>query len=147
MPRENRETEEERKAKTAYDLIRYRLEKLQENPEKLAPLPLSKEAPKEKPPPEYVRNVVGSSAAAGSADFHIYRNNRRNEMNRLANMEQESKEKQLDEEFRQRAEERRKAEEEKLQKNQKKRQKRKQREKELRASKKAKKEDVIVAQE
>lgn len=32
MPREGRESEEERKARTPYDLLRIRLEKLQENP-------------------------------------------------------------------------------------------------------------------
>jgi hypothetical protein len=32
MPKEGREEELERKARTPYDLARYRLEKLQENP-------------------------------------------------------------------------------------------------------------------
>jgi hypothetical protein len=105
----------------------------------LAPLPEKREAPKEKEPPEFVRNVTGSSAAAGSAEFHIYRNNRRKEMTRLENMEREYEEQKLDEEYHQRVEERRKAEEEKLKKNQRKRQKRKQRQKELRELKKAKK--------
>ena len=45
---------------------------------------------KEQPPPEppeFYRNVVGSSAGAGSAEFHIFRNNRRKEMKRLAWMD------------------------------------------------------------
>ncbi|KAI6205933.1 hypothetical protein M3Y94_00848300 [Aphelenchoides besseyi] len=129
MPREDTEAEAERKAKTPYDLARYRLEKLQQNPDKLAPIPTRREPPKPKEPPEFVRNVVGSSAAAGSAEFHIYRNNRRKEMNRIEHMEQEYQQKRLDDEYQQRVEERRRAEEEKLAKNRRKRQRLKERRK------------------
>ena len=34
---------------------------------------------KEKAPPEFIRNVWGSSAGVGSGDFHIYRGIRRRE--------------------------------------------------------------------
>ncbi|KAI6243672.1 hypothetical protein M3Y99_00029800 [Aphelenchoides fujianensis] len=125
MPREDREAEAERKAKTPYDLARYRLQKLNENPDKLAPIPVRREEAKPREPPEFVRNVVGSSAAAGSAEFHIYRNNRRKEMNRLDHMEQEYQQQKLDEEYRQRVDERRRLEEEKLEKNRRKRQRQK----------------------
>lgn len=138
MPREEREGEDERKARTPYDLARMRLERLQQNPNKLAPIPQRKEDPKPKEPPEFVRNVVGSSAAAGSAEFHIYRNNRRKEMNRIDHMEKEYQKKKLDEEYEQKIEERRRIEEEKLEKNRRKRLKRKQREKERRQLKKKK---------
>ncbi|KAI6174057.1 hypothetical protein M3Y98_01148700 [Aphelenchoides besseyi] len=97
--------------------------------DKLAPIPTRREPPKPKEPPEFVRNVVGSSAAAGSAEFHIYRNNRRKEMNRIEHMEQEYQQKRLDEEYQQRVEERRRAEEEKLAKNRRKRQRLKERRK------------------
>lgn len=40
MPREDPELEAERKARTPYDLVRYRLEKLQENPVSLKLLAL-----------------------------------------------------------------------------------------------------------
>ncbi|CAJ0948606.1 unnamed protein product, partial [Mesorhabditis belari] len=85
MPREEtKEEEEERKARSAYDLVRLRLKRLEQNIHKPVVIPAMQEklvAPK--PPPEFVRNVVGSSAAAGSAEYHIYRNNRRKEYNRI----------------------------------------------------------------
>lgn len=46
-----------------------------------------------------VRNVVGSSAAAGSAEFHIYRNNKRKEENRLRFLEYKDKKAEKDKEY------------------------------------------------
>ncbi|GAB5585119.1 hypothetical protein Unana1_00019 [Umbelopsis nana] len=70
------------------------LEKLFQRVDKPIVLP---EPPKEKstkPPPEIVRNVQGSSAGAGSGEFHVYRALRRKEYTRLKEMdEQEAKEK------------------------------------------------------
>ncbi|EFP09102.1 hypothetical protein CRE_25372 [Caenorhabditis remanei] len=102
MPRDDPITEEERRANSATDLIRMRLERLQQNIDKPAPIPTKKEtlrAPKA--PLEFVRNVVGSSAAAGSAEFHIYRNNRRKEQNRLDYIDAVAKKEELDEAYRQ----------------------------------------------
>lgn len=81
-------------------------------------------------PPEFVRNVVGkhakcmryipvnyfcylgSSAGAGSAEFHIYRNNRKKETLRLEWLDKEAKRKELDSEYeRRRAEREREIEE------------------------------------
>ncbi|CAD5229173.1 unnamed protein product [Bursaphelenchus okinawaensis] len=138
MPIEDVEGDEERRAKDGYDLARIRLNRLLANPDKAVVIPERKEATKPKPPPDFVRNVVGSSAAAGSAEFHIYRNNRRKEMNRLNYLEQEYQEKKKDEEFEELVRERRQAEEERTEKNRKKRQKRKQRIQELRKQKKKK---------
>lgn len=45
-------------------------------------IPQRRDGRKPRPPPDFVRNVVGSSAAAGSAEFHIFRNNRKREMDR-----------------------------------------------------------------
>ncbi|EYB87198.1 hypothetical protein Y032_0266g683 [Ancylostoma ceylanicum] len=74
MPRDDPIVEEERRAQTATDLMRMRLERLQQNIHKPAPVPARRaELKPPRPPPEFVRNVVGSSAAAGSAEYHIYR--------------------------------------------------------------------------
>src|ERR1700744_3308042 len=41
------------------------------------------------PPPEIVTNVQGSSAGAGSGEFHVYKAGRRREMERLRVMQEE----------------------------------------------------------
>ncbi|EFO18834.1 hypothetical protein LOAG_09662 [Loa loa] len=110
MPHEDKEQEEEQKARTAYDLIRMRLERLQKNIEKPVSIPQRRDGRKPRPPPDFVRNVVGSSAAAGSAEFHIFRNNRKREMDRLDYMHNKALQEELDEKFL--AEKRRRAEEE-----------------------------------
>jgi len=50
------------------------------------------------PPPEIVANVQGSSAGAGSGEFHVYKASRRREYERLKMMDEElKKEKEKDE--------------------------------------------------
>ncbi|KAI7880074.1 DUF1168-domain-containing protein [Lichtheimia hyalospora FSU 10163] len=52
------------------------------------------EPPKEKsvkPPKDFVRNVPGSSAGAGSGDFHVYRAHRRREYARLKEMDEKER--------------------------------------------------------
>ena len=60
------------------------------------------------PPPDFVRNVVGSSAAAGSADFHIFRNNRKRETDRLDWLDKQDKKQKLDAEYEERVAEKQK---------------------------------------
>merc|ERR1719220_138861 len=75
-------------AKTAYDVNRAKIEKLMKNPEKPVSIPVPR---KEKDPnkaAEFVYNVMGSSAGAGSGEFHVYRQIRRKEYARQKVMEE-----------------------------------------------------------
>lgn len=86
--------------------------------------------PRERPtmaPPEVVANVQGSSAGAGSGEFHVYKASRRREYERLRTMDEEVKAEEAEKDFQQRKEERERKDEEKLSKNRAKREKAKQR--------------------
>ena len=72
-------------------------------------------------PPEIVANVQGSSAGAGSGEFHVYKASRRREYERLRVMDDEVEREEKEREFRARREEMRSKDEEKLSKNQAKR--------------------------
>lgn len=85
--------------KNATDEQRLKLERLLRNPDKPAPIP---ERPKEWTPrsaPEFVRDVMGSSAGAGSGEFHVYRHLRRREYQRQEFMDTLSEKQKLDDEF------------------------------------------------
>ncbi|KAI9703116.1 MAG: hypothetical protein M1820_005988 [Bogoriella megaspora] len=77
------------------------------------------------PPPDIVANVQGSSAGAGSGEFHVYKASRRREYERLKMMDEEAKKEQDDKEFQERREEMRKKDEAKTSKNQKRRERQK----------------------
>lgn len=96
-----------------YDSQRRRIEKLMENPDKPVKLPETNcQESKRYEPPDFVRNVMGSSAGAGSGEFHVYRHLRRKEMTRLKEMEEMSISERLDAEYKAKLEEtKRKAEE------------------------------------
>ncbi|KAK3056711.1 hypothetical protein LTR09_002504 [Extremus antarcticus] len=68
-------------------------------------------------PPEIVANVQGSSAGAGSGEFHVYKASRRREYERLRVMDEEVEEEEREREFREKKERLRREEEEKLGKN------------------------------
>ena len=117
---------EKKPAKTAADLQKLRLERLMKNPEKPVHIP---EKPKERqfrPPPEFVRDVMGSSAGAGSGEFHVYRALRRREYSRQEFLNKQSDKVDLDEEYHQKLEDNKKAAEEKTAKKRAKKQRAKQ---------------------
>ncbi|XP_023727228.1 PRKR-interacting protein 1 homolog isoform X2 [Cryptotermes secundus] len=112
-------------ARTAYDLQRLKLEKLMKNVEKPAPIP---EGPKEKNMPhvpDFVRNVMGSSAGAGSGEFHVYRHLRRKEYARQKFIQEKGEKELLEEAYHLKIEENRKAAEERTAKKRAKRLKKK----------------------
>ncbi|ODQ54726.1 DUF1168-domain-containing protein [Saitoella complicata NRRL Y-17804] len=77
------------------------------------------------PPPEFVTHVQGSSAGAGSGEFHVYKAARRREYDRLAAMDAESVREREMSEFEARREGFRREDEEKTAKNRARRMKKK----------------------
>lgn len=80
-----------RHAVSASDKQRAQLNKLFKDPSKPVYIP---PPPKEKTiraPREMMKNVQGSSAGAGSGEFHVYKANRRREYERIKLMEEEAR--------------------------------------------------------
>ena len=75
------------------------------------------------PPPEIVANVQGSSAGAGSGEFHVYKASRRREYERLRMMDEEVVQEKAKAEFDTKQTEWQKRDEERTSKNRKKREK------------------------
>lgn len=111
---------------TAYDVQRYRLEKLMENPDKPVSIPVRQEKGRQREAPDFVRNVMGSSAGAGSGEFHVYRHLRRKEFARQRVIEEEARREELDLEYQERLERNRREAEERVERNRLKRLKKKQ---------------------
>ncbi|KAJ9614481.1 hypothetical protein H2200_002618 [Cladophialophora chaetospira] len=76
-------------------------------------------------PPEIVANVQGSSAGAGSGEFHVYKASRRREYERLRAMDEEAKKEEEEKEWAEKERERKEKDEEKTRKNRERRNKRK----------------------
>lgn len=77
------------------------------------------------PPPEIVANVQGSSAGAGSGEFHVYKASRRREYERIRIMEEEAKREEEQKAWEEKQRATKEAEEAKLSKNRKRREKKK----------------------
>src|SRR5579862_5377810 len=126
-PRSKRPTK--RRALTPTSAQASQVDALFAHPEREVIIPLSatKDA-KAKPtsaPPEIVANVQGSSAGAGSGEFHVYKASRRREYERLRLMEEEVRREKEKDEFERRREELRRQDEAKTNKNKAKRDKKK----------------------
>ncbi|KAJ8267247.1 hypothetical protein GJAV_G00140310 [Gymnothorax javanicus] len=113
-------------AKTPAEEQRLKLQRLMRNPDKPAPVP---ERPKEwnpRAPPEFVRDVMGSSAGAGSGEFHVYRHLRRREYQRQDFLDRMTEKQKLDYEYQEKLQENQRQAEERTAKRRKKRDKLKQ---------------------
>ncbi|EPS30121.1 PRKR-interacting protein 1 [Penicillium oxalicum] len=123
-PRSKRPTK--RRAVTPLSEQANQIESLFKDPSKEIRLP---SAPKERtssslaPPPEIVANVQGSSAGAGSGEFHVYKASRRREYERLRLMQSEVEKEKGDAEWEKQREEAKRKDLEKTEKNRRRREK------------------------
>ncbi|KAJ7924868.1 DUF1168-domain-containing protein [Mycena leptocephala] len=118
-----------RHAPTAVERQRSQLDRLLKDPVKPAFVP---PPPKEKtirPPREMMKNVQGSSAGAGSGEFHVYKASRRREYERLKLLEETSQKEVEEAAFERKRREAEELAESKTAKNRAKRQKKKERSK------------------
>jgi hypothetical protein len=99
------------------------LEALFSRPDKQIEIPLPPTAKGMAAPPEIVTNVQGSSAGAGSGEFHIYKQSRRREMERMRIMDEEVEREKGDEEWVGKREDVKKRDQKKTEKNKAKREK------------------------
>ena len=113
-PRSKRPTKRLRGADTATASQANEIENLMWDPDRPVDIPqLSSETkPKLAPPPEFVANVQGSSAGAGSGEFHVYKASRRRENERLRAMDEEAQKEEDDSKWEREQEEKRLREEE-----------------------------------
>ncbi|KAJ8044040.1 PRKR-interacting protein 1 [Holothuria leucospilota] len=105
---------------------RIHLEKLMSNPEKPVSVPEKRKEWNPRAPPEFVRDVMGSSAGAGSGEFHVYRGYRRREMARQTYLDAKHEKEQKDAEFEEKLEKNKMEAESKTAKKRAKRQRKKQ---------------------
>ena len=99
------------------------LEALFANPDREIKIPSGPKATVAKAPPEIVANVQGSSAGAGSGEFHVYKASRRREYERLRIMDEEVEKEEADRAWEEKRAKAKEEEEEKMRKNREKREK------------------------
>ncbi|KAI0665959.1 hypothetical protein C8Q78DRAFT_1083524 [Trametes maxima] len=116
-----------RHAATPLDKQRAQLEKLLKDPAKPAYIPAPPKEKSIRPAREMMKNVQGSSAGAGSGEFHVYKASRRREYERLKMMDEEAQKEAEEAEFERRKRERDEQADAKTAKNRAKRQKKKER--------------------
>eukprot|EP00794_Sanderia_malayensis_P014292 gene14292-15779_t len=85
--------------RTAHDLNKLQLEKLLKDPDKPVELPRKRKEWKPRDAPEFVRHVMGSSAGAGSGEFHVYRGIRERETKRNEWLEAQAAEDKANKEY------------------------------------------------
>ncbi|KAJ5577683.1 uncharacterized protein N7459_006647 [Penicillium hispanicum] len=125
-PRSKRPTK--RRAVTPHSEQANQIETLFKDPSKEVQLPgTSKQRTSSSlvPPPEIVANVQGSSAGAGSGEFHVYKASRRREYDRLRLMQSEVDKEKDDANWEKQREEAKRKDDEKTEKNRRRREKKK----------------------
>jgi hypothetical protein len=105
---------------------RYELEQLLAKPDQEITIP-GKEKEPELLPPDILLNIQGSSAGAGSGEFHVYKAARKREYERIQKFEEEIEREESEKRFLKEREERQRLQREKSAKNRKRREKKKQR--------------------
>jgi hypothetical protein len=132
-PRSKRPTK--KRALTPVSAQAAQVDALFAHPEKDIKIPAGPRTKTLAPPPEIVANVQGSSAGAGSGEFHVYKASRRREYERLRLMEEEVRKEERDKDFDEQREEMRRKDEEKTSKNRARREKQRQRKEKQKAAK------------
>ena len=122
-PRSHRPLKRARGADTALAVQASQIENLFADPDKEIKIPDASfdKGSRIAPPPEIVANVQGSSAGAGSGEFHVYKASRRREYERLREMDVEAKKEEEASKWEKEEQERRRKDEEKTAKNREKR--------------------------
>ncbi|KAH7927138.1 DUF1168-domain-containing protein [Leucogyrophana mollusca] len=133
-----------RHALTPVERQRSQLDRLLKDPSKPAYVPAPAKEKTLRPAREMMKNVQGSSAGAGSGEFHVYKASRRREYERLKMIEEAARKETETEEFERRRREAEELAEAKTAKNRAKRQKKKERSKVKPIEKGADGQDVIM---
>merc|ERR1712200_74508 len=117
---------EVKKIKSYSDVMKMKLDKMMANPDKPVNIPNYHKKEKDiNKAPEFNHNIMGSSAGAGSGEFHLYRQMRRKEQNRLKILGARQERDELNEAYHQKLEENQKMADERTEKKRKKRQRQK----------------------